>query len=170
MTISNDLIDADVVWPSAGGRANAGGGIDVAIIDSGIDEDHPASACKDVITHKVYAATASPVSISPVIASFGGWNGHKAANADVTLTLSSLTGAASTCSVSVTGPAGHPVTVSSTTVTVPATGTTTLTLSLSGGKSSTTVSGDIEGDVVLTCAGTELKVPWWLRIDRQGKP
>lgn len=116
------------------------------------------------------AATASPVSITPVIASFGGWNGNKAANTSVTLTLSSLTGSASTCSVAVTGPAGHPVTASSTSVTVPATGTTTLTLSLSGGNSSTTGSGDIEGDVVLTCAGTELKAPWWVRIDRQGKP
>jgi hypothetical protein len=42
------------------------------------------------------------------------------------------------------------VTVSSTSVTLPATGTTTLTLHLSG--------------------GTELKVPWWVRIGRQGKP
>ena len=60
MTISSDLIDADVLWPTAGGRANAGEGIDVGIIDTGIREDHEAFACKDEIPHKVYASGGNP--------------------------------------------------------------------------------------------------------------
>jgi minor extracellular serine protease Vpr len=60
MTISTDLIDADEVWPSAGGRANAGQGIDVGIIDTGIRDDHEAFACKDDIPHKVYASGGNP--------------------------------------------------------------------------------------------------------------
>jgi minor extracellular serine protease Vpr len=56
MTISTDLIDADLVWPSAGGRANAGSGVTIGIIDTGIDETHPAFACKGEIEHDVFAS------------------------------------------------------------------------------------------------------------------
>ncbi|MEX1358541.1 MAG: S8 family serine peptidase [Gaiellaceae bacterium] len=60
MTVSNELIDADAVWPSAGGRASAGSGIDVGIIDTGIRDDHDAFGCKDEIPHKVYASGGNP--------------------------------------------------------------------------------------------------------------
>jgi subtilisin family serine protease len=35
------LIDATQAWAHAGGSANAGAGVKVAIVDSGIDQDHP---------------------------------------------------------------------------------------------------------------------------------
>ena len=41
MNASLDLINAQASWSSAGGRANAGRGIKVGIIDSGIAQDHP---------------------------------------------------------------------------------------------------------------------------------
>ncbi len=56
MTVSTGLIDADDVWPSAGGRANAGSGVKIGIIDTGIDESHPAFGCKASIPHKVFAS------------------------------------------------------------------------------------------------------------------
>jgi minor extracellular serine protease Vpr len=56
MTVSTDLIHADLVWPSAGGRANAGSGIKIGIIDTGIREDHPAFGCKPAIAHDVFAS------------------------------------------------------------------------------------------------------------------
>ncbi|MEX2210957.1 MAG: S8 family serine peptidase [Gaiellaceae bacterium] len=60
MTVSSDLIDADEVWPSAGGRENAGAGIDVGVIDTGIRDDHEAFGCKADIPHKVYASGGNP--------------------------------------------------------------------------------------------------------------
>ena len=56
MTVSTDLIDADLVWPSAGGRADAGSGIKVGIIDTGIRDAHPAFDCKGTIVHDVFAS------------------------------------------------------------------------------------------------------------------
>jgi minor extracellular serine protease Vpr len=38
---SHKLIHADAAWSAAGGRADAGRGIKIGIIDSGIDVDHP---------------------------------------------------------------------------------------------------------------------------------
>jgi len=59
MTISTGLIDADDVWPSAGGRSNAGAGIKIGIIDTGIRDDHPAFGCKGAIEHDVFASGVS---------------------------------------------------------------------------------------------------------------
>jgi minor extracellular serine protease Vpr len=56
MNVSVDLISAPAVWADLGGQADAGSGIDVGIIDTGIREDHPFFACKDEIPHKVFAA------------------------------------------------------------------------------------------------------------------
>ncbi|MDQ3969258.1 MAG: S8 family serine peptidase [Thermoproteota archaeon] len=60
MTISNDLIGAPALWSGLGGREAAGAGISVGIIDTGIDESHPAFACKGDITNKVYASGGDP--------------------------------------------------------------------------------------------------------------
>ncbi|GEM_PF-3103029 len=43
-----------------------------------------------------------------------------------------------------------------------------VTLSMSGGRVLPT--GDYEGDLVFTCGGKTLRVPWWLRVDRERKP
>jgi minor extracellular serine protease Vpr len=114
------------------------------------------------------AASASPVSVSPALASFGFWNGNKETASTLTLTLRSLNGSASTCSVATTG--STIVKAGASSVSVPASGTASLTLSLNAGKESTSASGDRSGDVVFSCNGTELKAPWWVRISRQGKP
>jgi len=41
MTVSLDLINAQASWENTGGRANAGRGVKVGVIDSGIAQDHP---------------------------------------------------------------------------------------------------------------------------------
>jgi minor extracellular serine protease Vpr len=41
MSESYKLIDATGAWSAAGGRANAGAGVKVGVIDTGIDPDHP---------------------------------------------------------------------------------------------------------------------------------
>jgi minor extracellular serine protease Vpr len=56
MDVSVDLIRATSLWPAAGGRANAGAGIKVGVIDSGINDKHPFFACKGPIAHKVYTS------------------------------------------------------------------------------------------------------------------
>ena len=56
MNISTEIIEATAVWPSLGGQATAGSGIDVGIIDTGIREDHEFFDCKASIPHKVYAS------------------------------------------------------------------------------------------------------------------
>ncbi len=56
MTVSTGLVNAPAVWPLAGGRANAGAGIKIGIIDTGIVDTHPAFGCKSPIQHKVFAS------------------------------------------------------------------------------------------------------------------
>lgn len=56
MTVSNPLIGAPELWGTLGGQANAGTGIKIGIIDTGIDDSHPAFDCKGDIQHKVYAS------------------------------------------------------------------------------------------------------------------
>jgi minor extracellular serine protease Vpr len=58
MNTSVDQIGASAVWEGLGGQANAGDGIKVGIIDSGIDRDHPFFACDDdkVVLGGVYAS------------------------------------------------------------------------------------------------------------------
>jgi minor extracellular serine protease Vpr len=41
MSTSTGLINAESVWNSLGGQANAGAGIKVGVIDSGVDQSHP---------------------------------------------------------------------------------------------------------------------------------
>jgi minor extracellular serine protease Vpr len=103
------------------------------------------------------AATAAPTRFDPASASFGFWSGNKAVLASVNVTAS---GAACGAPV-VTGTAGVNVTVSGS-----APGT--LTVTLNGGTSAG--SGDYSGDITVVCAGTTLRIPWWVRIDRNGKP
>ncbi len=54
MNESVGLIGADTFWNSIGGSENAGAGVKVGIIDSGINPDHPFFACKDVNFGGVY--------------------------------------------------------------------------------------------------------------------
>jgi minor extracellular serine protease Vpr len=56
MNVSVDLIGASALWPAANSRENAGAGIKVGIIDTGIDPDHDFFGCKEEIPAKVYAS------------------------------------------------------------------------------------------------------------------
>jgi hypothetical protein len=53
---------------------------------------------------------------------------------------------------------------------VPAGEIADLTLTLDGGTANQTPTGDYDGDVLITCGGVELKMPWYTRIDREAKP
>ena len=103
------------------------------------------------------AAVDSPTRFDPASVSFGFWNGNKPVEASLNVSssgascvISAITG--TTPDLSVTGSFSG----------------STLTVSVSGGRAAG--SGDYHGDIVLSCAGTELKIPWWTRIDRNGKP
>lgn len=56
MNVSVDVINAPEVWNQLGGQTTAGAGIDIGIIDTGIDEDHVFFDCKGDIPNKVYAS------------------------------------------------------------------------------------------------------------------
>jgi minor extracellular serine protease Vpr len=56
MTESVDIINAIAGWEANGGRSDAGSGIKIGIIDTGIDESHDFFDCKGDITNKVYAS------------------------------------------------------------------------------------------------------------------
>ena len=113
------------------------------------------------------AASSTPATIAPASASFGFFNGNAQANGSVDLTITA-TGADTLCGVTVTGGGGR-VTTSATAITATSSGSV-LTVTFTGGRAAETPSGDYSGDVVLDCGGTELKVPWWTRVDRNGKP
>ena len=113
------------------------------------------------------AATSAPVLGDPASASFGFWSGNKNVSGTQALALRSATGGAQSCDVAVTG---STIVSAPSSVSVPASGTATLALTLNAGKANQTASGDYSGDVELTCSGTTLRVPWWVRIDRNGKP
>lgn len=54
MDQSVGLIGADQFWSTVGGAANAGKGVKVGVIDSGIDPNHPFFACKTVHAAGIY--------------------------------------------------------------------------------------------------------------------
>ena len=57
MNLSPDIINAPAVWNALeGGQAEAGAGVKVGIIDSGIEDEHVFFDCKGDIQHKVYAS------------------------------------------------------------------------------------------------------------------
>jgi minor extracellular serine protease Vpr len=59
MNVSTSLIGADALW--GGSPADAGRGISVAIIDSGIQDGHPFFACKHIRHHGPYFSGVAPV-------------------------------------------------------------------------------------------------------------
>lgn len=114
------------------------------------------------------AANATPLTIDSASASFGRFIGNQLASGTRKLAVRNVSGSTQECSVSVSGPAI--VTASLSAFTLAPGGSTTLTLTLNGGRANQTASGDRSGDVEIACDSTTLRVPWWTRIDREGKP
>lgn len=114
------------------------------------------------------AANSTPLTFDPASASFGKWTGNKDVSATLPLAVRNVSGGTQACTVTVTGPTV--VTASPSAFMLASSGSTTLTLTLSGGRTSQTPTGDRSGDVQITCGSTTLLVPWWTRIDREGKP
>jgi minor extracellular serine protease Vpr len=114
------------------------------------------------------AATATPLTLDPATASFGFVGGNRMANATVAVSVHNISGSARSCTVSVTGPSI--VSASPSTLTMNSGDTATLTVTLDAGKANLTTSGDYDGDVVVSTGATVLKVPWFVRIDRNNKP
>jgi len=115
----------------------------------------------------VEKANATPLSIDPVSASFGFFNGNVDVSGTLNLAIKNLSGGSQSCSVAVSGPA---IVSAPASVAVGAGGTTSLLLTLAGGKSSQTPTGAYTGDVTLTCASATLQVPWFVLVSREGKP
>jgi minor extracellular serine protease Vpr len=69
MNASVELVNAPEAWEGVpGGRADAGAGVDVAVLDSGIDYDHPAfDACKDTdeVVQRLYYTGELPDHVLP---------------------------------------------------------------------------------------------------------
>jgi minor extracellular serine protease Vpr len=110
------------------------------------------------------AADDTPLTFDPASASFGFWGGNKDVSGRLDLVVLNVSGADQSCSVAVTGP--PIVTASTDSITLAAGESTTVTLILDAGKKDETGSGDYDGDVEIDCAGTELRLAWWLRISR----
>ncbi len=117
------------------------------------------------------AATATPLTFDPATASFGFWGGNKVVSGILDLKVHNVSGSGQSCTNTVTGPAIGPAIVTApSTLTLAVGETKTLRLTLNAGQSNLTPSGDYSGDVVVTCGATTNRVPWFVRIDREGKP
>lgn len=114
------------------------------------------------------AATATPLTVDPASASFGRFTGNKVASGTLRLAVRNVSGSNQSCTVAVTG--SPIVAASPSSFSLATDGATSVTLTLDAGKEGTTASGDRSGDVELACSSTTLRVPWFVRIDRQGKP
>lgn len=70
--LSPFLINADEVWSVLGGQADAGAGVKVGIIDTGIVDSHPFFACKSDITHQVFVSgVANPAGLPTIVFDHG---------------------------------------------------------------------------------------------------
>jgi minor extracellular serine protease Vpr len=114
------------------------------------------------------AAVATPLTINPANASFGKFIGNSKVAGAVDMQVRNVSGSAQSCSVSVTGPAI--VTATPATFTLNNGQVATVHVSINAGQSNQTGSGDYDGDVVISTGTTSLRAPWFVRIDRGGKP
>jgi minor extracellular serine protease Vpr len=113
-------------------------------------------------------ADQTPLTFDPSNASFGYWSGNRYVRADLDVAVKNVGAADQSCAVAVTG--DPIVTADPAAFSVPAGESTTLVVTLDAGTSGDTPTGDYQGDVVITCGGVELKMPWFTRINRQAKP
>jgi minor extracellular serine protease Vpr len=116
-------------------------------------------------------ALATPATIVPSSASFGLYNGNTSVGGTFRFQITNVSGSSKTFTFAVSGngPVGL-VTASPGSVTLGNGQSATVTLTLGGGKAATLASGDYSGDVTVTSAGPTLRIPWFVRVTRQGKP
>ncbi|HET7677327.1 MAG TPA: S8 family serine peptidase [Candidatus Limnocylindrales bacterium] len=117
------------------------------------------------------AASETPATIVPASASFGYYNGNTTVGGQVKLWVTNVSGSSKTFAFAVSGnaPSGV-VTASPSSLTLANGAGGWVTLTLNGGKASSLASGDYSGDVTITSSGPTLKVPWFVRVNREGKP
>ncbi len=104
------------------------------------------------------ASNEAAVFLDPVSVSFGLVNGNAAASVAVTVDVSG----SGSCDID----DGTDLITSPTTVNAG----DSATFALDGGKAGNTPSGDYSGYITFDCGGTEVLAPWFVRIDRKGKP
>jgi len=105
------------------------------------------------------------VTLDPASVSFGGFTGGASVMASVDVTFTEETGAAQSCSLSITStPSGVPVSLSASSISLGAHGTATVTVTLNGGRSLGT--GAYWGDVEATCGSATYLAPWWAGVQR----
>jgi minor extracellular serine protease Vpr len=92
MNESVDLIEAAAGWTATGGRADAGEGVNIGIIDSGIDESHDFFECKETIEHEVYASGVAGDPTNLLANEHGTHVSGTAAGCLITLTEGPITG------------------------------------------------------------------------------
>lgn len=117
------------------------------------------------------AANGTPLTIDPASASFGFFGGNKDVSGTIGLLVRNVTGSSQTCSAS-ESPSSPKISLSTSGFTLAAGATTTVNIILAAGKSDSTGSGDLTGDILIDCNAStpDLRVPWFARIDREGKP
>jgi minor extracellular serine protease Vpr len=113
-------------------------------------------------------ANDTPLTLDPVSASFGFWNGNKPVSGSVVVSVLNVSGGDQSCSVSVTGPSF--VTASPSSFNLASGESTSITLTIDAGTEQETGSGDYDGDAIVDCGESVLQAPWWARISRNGKP
>ncbi|HLE99042.1 MAG TPA: S8 family serine peptidase [Gaiellaceae bacterium] len=116
-------------------------------------------------------ASDTPLTIDPASASFGFFNGNKDVSGTIGLLVRNVTASSKTCSIS-ESPLSTKISLSTNDFTLAAGATTTVNIVLAAGKSNSTGSGDLTGDILIDCNGTtpDLRVPWLAVINREAKP
>jgi len=137
------------------------------VVDDGFGND-PGVLARGGGRIALVPAHQTPLTLDPSNASFGFWNGNRYVRDELSVAVKNVSGVEQSCTVVVTG---DPIlTAEPADLVVPAGESTSLMLTLDAGTGNQTPTGDYDGDVVITCGGAELKMPWYTRIDREAKP
>jgi len=115
----------------------------------------------------VEKAAATPLTIDPVSASFGFFNGNVDVSSTLNLAVKNVSGSSQSCIVATSGPG---IVTAPGSIAVAGAASSLLTLTLNAGQADQTPSGAYTGDITLTCTNAPLRVPWFVLISREGKP
>lgn len=115
----------------------------------------------------VEKGSATPLTIDPVSASFGFFNGNVDVGSTQTLAVKNVSGSSQSCNVTTSGPS---IVSAPGGIALAGGASSSLTLTLNAGQANQLPSGTYTGDITLTCASASLRVPWFVLISREGKP